>query len=457
MITTPPQGHPDPIAPPTTLGRVARSWLPIEDRSIVHFFNRNLYYPHRLRERLTASARQMVSLNGALLPQPPDLTAVLDPAAAPRSVRLPSADSDRVESHVEESDLLLLERVREVVREFADHPILSVPENAPSPGNDRERWILIKDNSRTDRMIALLFALDGNRPSLALKMAPTEVGSLTRERDALLLLRSALPEDLVASLPQPGALKQIGGWQVLPLSIVEGRPAYVEMLSSWQPRRTVARHLQCAVQWLVRFQRETCSDRAFLSRPDEQDTLMEWGRGLEAAGIEKLSWFESLLLRCQKDPIPLCAGHGDFWVRNLLLPDERRQPGLPLLPGVIDWESFRPQQGPFVDLFHFAVTYGLNYPWARYRRIEPLEALHGTFVDNNHLSREISHFFSYYCHRTGVEPDQLRSLFRLYLLRLSTRDAPNSLQWSIRPHLDPNTWLELYNRVRRARFMAVDV
>jgi hypothetical protein len=264
-------------------------------------------------------------------------------------------------------------------------------------------------------------------------------------------LRSTLPEDLAASLPQPGILQRLEGWQVLPLSMVEGRPAYVEMQASWQPRRAAARHLQCAVQWLVRFQRETGSERAFLVRPDEQESLMRWAERLEEAGIEQPSEFESLLARCRQSPIHLCAGHGDFWARNLLVPDERRQPGRPRLPGIIDWESYRAQQEPFVDLFHFAVTYGLNYPWVRYSRIDPLKALHQTFIDDNHLSREIRRYFVCYCEGMGVDPDALRSLFRLYLLGLSTEGAPDNFAWSVRSHRDPNTWLDFFDSFRRAK------
>ena len=181
---------------------------------------------------------------------------------------------------------------------------------------------------------------------------------------------------------------------------------------------------------------------------------MGWARRLEEAGIEKLSWLESLLHRCQQYPIPLCAGHGDFWARNLLLPAEIRQYGKLPLPGVIDWESCRLRQAPFVDLFHFVLTYGLTYLWTRYRRSEPLAALHGTFVDDNHLSREVRRYFKGYCQDTEMDPRHLRTLFELYLLRLSVGAAPDSLDWTIRSHSPHNIWLDFYRLVRHAKTTA---
>jgi len=431
-----PQSCPDTVAPKTTLGRLDRFWLPIEDRSVVHFFNRNLYFPHQLRERVTAGARRLAAFDGGLLPKPPDLTTVLD------SVTI--------------SDRHRLERAKEVVRGFIEDLDSSDAGEMTSADIHRQRWILIEDGSRTDRLIVLLFLPDQEQPTVALKIAPASAGSLTRERDALGHLHATLPEDLAASLPRPGLLQQQGEWQVLPLSIVEGRPAYVEMQASWQPRRHVARHLECASHWLARFHRETASGDAFLSQPAEQHTVMKWATRLEKAGVEETRWFEALLHRCQRDPISLSAGHGDFWARNLLVPDCSRQCGHPPLPGVIDWESYRPRQLPFVDLFHFAVTYGLNYLWARYRRIEPLAALRSTFIDDTHLSREIRHCFNSYCLRMELDPAHLGPFFQLYLLRLSTGDSPSSLDWSVRSHPNRNTWLDFHRLVRHAKITAVD-
>lgn len=103
-----------------------------------------------------------------------------------------------------------------------------------------------------------------------------------------------------------------------------------------------------------------------------------------------------------------------------------------------------------MDLFHYAVTYGLNYPWVRYRRIDPMQALERTFVDDNDLSREIRRYLGFYCEGTGVNLEALGSLFRLYLLRLSSHDGPANFAWSVRSHRDREAWLGFYNSFRSA-------
>lgn len=416
------QGRSGRIAPTTAMGRVNRVWLPIEDRSIVRYFNRHLYFPHRFRERLTAGARRIASFDRSRLLKAPE----------------------------EGSHNLRLQRVGEIVTDIAKHAGDYSPTGTRSAGRRGDRWILIEDGTRADRVIAILFAPGRTRPFQILKMVPEGVDSLRRERQALADLASALPGDLSSTLPQPGALEQIDGWEVLPLSVIEGRPAYVEMQASWHPRRAAEGHLQSAARWLVQFQRSTGSDRALFARSDEQQRLMRWAERLEEAGMERTSDFESLIARCQRMSIRHCVGHGDFWARNVLVAPSRRRTGEPRLPGVIDWELSRPRQEPFVDLFHFAVTYGLNFPWVRYRRIDPVRALQRAFIDDNAISREIRRYLIRYCEGMGVDLDSLRSLFRVYLVGLSCHDASADFPWSVRSHPDRDAWLVFYDRFRTA-------
>lgn len=438
------------------MGRVNRVWLPIEDRSIVRYFNRHLYFPHRFRERLTAGVRRMPLLDRSRLPKPPDVTARIGRTRGEPPGTSGVAESNRGPVADEDSHTRRLQRVGEIVTDFAEHVSDFGPNRSGSAGQRGDRWILIEDGTRAERVIVILFAPGQTRPFQILKMVPEGVDSLRRERQALVDLGSALPKDLASTLPQVGALERVDGWEVLPLSVIEGRPAYVELQASWHPRRAAARHLQSAVRWLVRFQRSTGSDRVLFETSDERERLIRWAEWLEEAGIESTSVLESLFARCLRRPIRLCSGHGDFWARNVLVVQDRRRSEEYGLPGVIDWESYRPRQEPFVDLFHFAVTYGLNFPWVRYRRLDAVSALHHTFIDDNDISQEIRRYFAFYCEEMEVDLDTLRSLFRVYLARLSCHDARAEFAWSVRSHRDRDAWLNFHERFRIAERTVFD-
>ena len=109
-----------------------------------------------------------------------------------------------------------------------------------------------------------------------------------------------------------------------------------------------------------------------------------------------------------------------------------------------------------MDLFHFAVTYGLNFPWVRYRRLDAVSALHHTFIDDNDISQEIRRYFAFYCEEMEVDLDTLRSLFRVYLARLSCHDARAEFAWSVRSHRDRDAWLNFHERFRIAERTVFD-
>jgi hypothetical protein len=59
----------------------------------------------------------------------------------------------------------------------------------------------------------------------------------------------------------------------------------------------------------------------------------------------------------RSDHSHLCPGsgrHGDFWLGNLLLDQERFY--------LIDWENYQSESYPYFDLYHYFVTLSLNYP-----------------------------------------------------------------------------------------------
>jgi hypothetical protein len=211
------------------------------------------------------------------------------------------------------------------------------------------RWLLVEDYSGNgrDRLVVFLFGEGATSPRAVLKLG----SSLRREAEALKLLAERLPADLRDSVPS------LLDWQeqALLMSPVPGVSAYVEMQGLLAPGRAVDRHFDAAAEWLFRFHRATG------------------------------------------------ASHGDFWARNLLV-------GLVGPTAVVDWEHFTEEAPIDADLFHFPLTYGLNYPWERWRRLPPDEAFRRTFLEDNRVSRAVRRYLA----RFG-EPAALRQRFESWL------------------------------------------
>lgn len=186
---------------------------------------------------------------------------------------------------------------------------------------------------------------------------------LEREAEALRFL-AQFPE-LQGSVPR--LLDHQEG--ALVMSPLPGVPVYMEMQGLLAPGRAVDRHFDAAADWLFRFHRTTG------------------------------------------------ASHGDFWARNLLVGPT----------AVVDWEHFKEEAPLYGDLFHFPLTYGLNYPWERWRRLPPEEAFRRTFLEDNRVSRAV----------------------RRYLSRFG---KPASLRWPFEAWLDNQEFRDLLGRAGRSVF-----
>lgn len=241
------------------------------------------------------------------------------------------------------------------------------------------RWLLVEDyagNGR-ERLVVFLFAAGEASPAAVLKLrrVGAEGSSLQREEEALRLLADRLPVDLLPSVPKQLAWRELPGLEVLVMSPLPGVSAYVELQGLLAPGRAVDRHFAAAAEWLARFHRATRAGRN------------------------------------------LAASHGDFWARNLLVgPDGRA--------AVVDWEHFAAEAPPYEDLFHFPLTYGLNYPWERWRRLPPDEAFRRTFLEDNRVSRAVSRYLARYAAMAGVDLTALQGLFDAHLATRPEGDLP---------------------------------
>jgi hypothetical protein len=289
---------------------------------------------------------------------------------------LPTGDPE-IASYLFER-LLAPHNLRERLRRSA---LLSIPGLAtrfaarqPVPGPDLEsvkdllggsRWILVEDyagNGR-ERRVLFLFARGEASPTAVLKLATGS--SLRPEREALRFLQERLSADLRSTVPRPIAWREMPGLEVLVMSALPGVSAYVEMQGLLAPGRAVRRHFEAAADWLARFHRTTG------------------------------------------------ASHGDFWARNLLVAPNGKA-------AVVDWEHFSLEVPFHEDLFHFPLTYGLNYPWERWRRLPPEEAFRRTFLEDNRVSRAVAAYFAHYAERAGRAG--LRRLFEDWLETRSEGD-----------------------------------
>jgi hypothetical protein len=260
----------------------------------------------------------------------------------------------------------------------SENPALEMVETAlrelDLPGGRPTRWLLVEDyagNGR-ERLVLFLFAAGEASPAAVLKLRRTGAAgsSLRREEEALRFLAERLPADLRPTVPRPLAWRELPGLEALAMSPLPGVSAYVEMQGLLHPGRAVRRHFEAAAVWLARFHKATG------------------------------------------------AAHGDFWARNLLVsPDDGTA-------AVVDWEHFA-EAAPFTeDLFHFPLTYGLNYPWARWRRLPPDEAFRRTFLEDNRVSRAVARYLARYAAEAGVDPASLRRLFDTYLETRPGDDLP---------------------------------
>jgi hypothetical protein len=285
----------------------------------------------------------------------------------------------------------------------------------------------------------------GDEPSVVVKLRPSGIAGppLHREWDALAHVRQRLPDGLRVTLPEALWYGVEDGLENLVLSLVPGRPAYLDMRNLLVPGRRVVPHFEAASLWLARFHEATEDTQgppdAGRALPDEaelRERIRSVGGLPGPAAHEELEWFRKLRARLAHAPLPHSAVHGDFWARNLLLGEEP-------LPSVVDWEHYVARGGPGADLFHFPLTYGLNHPWTRYRRRPPLEAFRRTFLEDNRVSRAVRDYFVRYGRLRGLDLDVLRSLFLLHLLTPGGRGAHGTIR-APGPSPGETPWIPAY-------------
>ncbi|HVT44091.1 MAG TPA: phosphotransferase [Thermoanaerobaculia bacterium] len=349
-----------------------RFLVPLDHPGAMAYFTSHLRVAHRASERLRAA----LATHGA--------GSVIGSRALSRR-QLELDPSDRRFS----SALALIEASRDLI------------ESQLAMASRSFRWILLADygESRRERATIFLFGPEDPAPRMVVKLRTVraEGRSLSDEWDALQLLESTLPDLLIRSVPAPLGFVERDGIEMLALSTVPGRSAYVEMQNSLLPSRSVGRHFAAAAEWLAAFQNAT-------ERHDELELD-------ESPALTSLSEHErdEISATLRRHPIRLTASHGDFWARNVLLHSSGGE------VKVVDWEHFAASAAPLGDLFHFPLTYTINYPWRRFSRVGAVEAFRNAFLNESVVARGVRNYLHIFCSRRGIDPAVLGSWFRLHL------------------------------------------
>lgn len=258
-------------------------------------------------------------------------------------------------------------------------------ERLPAAGRPL-RWILVEDygTERRERLVLFVFAAGEASPAAVLKLrrAGGPGRPLAHEHEALRFLAERLPADLRPTVPRPLACQDFAGLEALLMAPLPGVSAYVEMQGLLAPGRAVERHFAAAAGWLGRFHKALPG-----------------------------------------------ASHGDFWARNLLT----RSTEGGRAASVVDWEHFAEVAPAGEDLGHFPLTYALNYPWRRWRRLPPEEAFRRGLVEENRVSRAVARYFETYAAAAGLAPGAPRRLFHEHLEARAGSDL-HGLPWDAFRH-----------------------
>jgi len=428
-------------APRVRMGCVHDYLVPIDDEACMRFFTRTLFSARSRRDRVFVMApawvaRPLWSLVAGDVRRVP-----LGPCGEPQIEPGPGARHDPSGSVWRgQHDARWLSCAQLVIEGLrADNP-------TQVPGALRAlRWVARCQVETTARRL-VLFAFDqgASQPSAVLKVRSGVAGQgpLGREWEALRGLERQ--PDLRNSVPRPLAFRAAGPLEVLWQTWIPGRSAYTDLHRSLTPGRHVARHFDAAADWLSRFHGATHRPAASFTLAD-LEVLSDTIRLRTGVTIDGTGWCRELRSLMPASGVPVAAGHGDFWPRNLLLDRSSRSRSGPRdRAAVVDWEESTKAAPVFLDLFTFPLSYGLNYPWRQLRRVPAVRAFQWTFLEDTPVAREVRRYLQRYCQALDLEGALVGRLLPLFLLM---RWAANTPTASASPGADAThdqPWQTLY-------------
>lgn len=395
----------------TRHGQAGRHLVRLDDERVARYYLRHLAVAHTRRERWRA---MLLPLGGAVRGW-----------SRTRSFRRRFAPPASSPSRWEET----LARARALVAGI----------DGLAPG------IIVQDyaDGGRDRTLFFLFEAKAPAPLALLKTRPAgaEGKPLAEEWRALRLLAERLPPALAATVPAPLGYGEDADVEALLVSVLPGISGYVDLRATLTPTRRAEGHLRAAAGWLAAFQAATRSPQHSLDATaliaDARPRLERTGlAGSEEAG----PLLNGLAELGSGPPLARVAGHGDFWVRNVLYAPRGRE------VAVVDWEHFAPLASPADDLLHFLVSYGVSFP--RRGGVRGTDAFTRAFVAPGAVARATRRVLVEWRERHGLTGRALRALVLLHLLTRAD-DLPADVQ----THGDAFNrarWLDCYRTIARA-------
>lgn len=243
------------------------------------------------------------------------------------------------------------------------------------------------------RFLAFLFPDASVTPSLILRLEPAEA-IVARQGIQIRIeaLRRRLPGEMAHVLPRRVAWIEAEGSMAELYECLPGRTGYSDLLSTARPRKAFRVQLALCIDWLSRFHRAT----------------------LVSDGVDKAS-------------IPRAAGHGDFWLRNILVSGER-------VSGVLDWESSSDSAPVTRDLHSFIVS--LVEVYQRRRGVhDEEEAFRRYLVEEGWTKSAVNGALASYSERLDWHAPSLEVLLRSELEHRLAQERSPQRQASLRRRL----------------------
>jgi Phosphotransferase enzyme family len=381
-----------------------RYWLPLNQPQALRFYVNDLFVSHSRREMLrSAIARAAPWMDGAPLlddrphggdrragkPCPQGGTTDLSGPPLLQALRL------------EDLACLLEEQLPRAGLVFSGPLALLMLEGGP--------------DSARQQMVLFLFGQAVPVPCAVAKVTwqASQRVVLKHEFEALAGLHGKLGHELRSTIPRPLAFVEASGLTVLLETFAPGRSIYFEMRNRWCPRRRAFDHFRLAREWLTEFQnatlvREECLDESVI-REHVMTPLETFERQCDPSAHERemIEYVVGMARKLRDERLPLVARHGDFWARNLMMTERTA--------GVVDWEHFGGQSVPFEDVFMFATSYGLSYPWKLGSWADPVAAFRATYLERSWLSRLVRAYLLAYCRAMKISPEMLEVFFVVFL------------------------------------------
>ena len=293
--------------------------------------------------------------------------------------------------------------------------------------------------SKRRQTVIFLFGRDSSSPIAVAKLS-REAGpreALEATFGAISTLHAGLDERLAATIPEPLALGDVGDFKVLVESVKIGRTIDVDLRQRWQPRRVASGHFGRARDWLVEFHRATRIGETTVDAADSSigSVIETFARKFEPTPAERrlISRLDAMRDTLRGERLPLVARQGDYWARNIVIMGD----GV----GVVDWEHFEDRSTPFDDLFMFATSYGLGFPWRLAQPAGPVDAFRALYVEPTWMAALARDYFRSYCAAMDIAPQLLDLFLPVFLMArgMADDDRPDVSRrgWS------PTLWRDL--------------